>query len=872
MSSVIEPGSVTFAGRVQGYLRQGGFSQKNLAQELGLNHKVLNRKLHGTTKAYLTKQEVKKVILILAKWQAIATREEALELLHLVGAEPNIFSESEWRSHPLSELTTETARPALSNNSSTFMRSARHNLATQVTPLIGRDQAVEELRQLVLQDSVRLVTMIGPGGSGKTRLALSVANALIDTFDDGVWFVELAAVHNPAQVPMSILQALNIRLTPDSSPLGSLTNYLHSRRLLLVLDNFEQLAEGATIVSKLLATAPGLKIVITSRVILQLSGEHIFNVPPLNLPAAGTTMEATLLEKYGAIQMFVARAKAREPSFTLSAQNAAAIAQICARLDGLPLALELAAAHMKVLGPTKLLEKLGEKMLPVLVGGARDLPDRHQTMRNTIIWSYNLLSPSEKMWFCRFGVFNGGWSLEAAEALMRDIPAGHGYALTSDSALVMIEQLVNNCLLVQQSIEQARFTMLETLREYAVEQLIEQGEIERLRDWHACYYLGLAEAGEIGLRGRQQFEWLKRLAVERDNFQAALEWSLQKAREGKKIQIFSPVRARTGSAGKEITGGERRVPGVSFEMEMYAVELCLRLAAALRPFWEWRGYLDESRRELQDALETAERGMLDPNVLAARAKALSEMSRLTSLQNDQPRAAELAEESIALWQQLDDSRGLAAALLHRGWPTLAMAEYEMGHEVFTQGLQLLSPTGDRWWRGQFLFYLGTVAAFLGDFEQMRLLHTQALELFEQEGDRSAIADLLKDQGGLVLLECKYDESIDKLIKSIQISHELEHKQFITTALGWLGFAVGLRGLPDPESASLQAARLWGAAEGRQSKTGFTPWIKNNNFIQQVMLSIQDRVDAEHWDAAHNAGKDMSEEEAVAFASSFKLSS
>ncbi|HLH63300.1 MAG TPA: NB-ARC domain-containing protein [Ktedonobacteraceae bacterium] len=873
MSSAKEPGGVIFAERVQRYLRRGGFFQKNLAKELGLHHKVLNRKLHGTTRAYLTNEEVKKIIFTLADWKAIVTRAEALELLHLAMVDPNIISESEWCSPPLSELALETGKPGLSSASSALTHSARHNLPTQITPLIGRAQAVEELRHLLELDTVRLVTMIGPGGSGKTRLALHVANTLVDTFDHGVWFVELAAVRNPAQVPMSILQALNIRLTPDSSPFESLVNYLRTRRLVLVLDNFEQLAEGATIVSKLLATAPGLKIVITSRVILQLSGEQVFNVLPLNLPGTGTTMEPAALERYGAIQLFVARARAIEPNFSLTAQNAAAIAQICGKLDGLPLALELAAAHIKVLGPAKLLEKLAEKMLPILIGGSRDLPGRQQTMRNTIIWSYNLLSPSEKMWFCRFGVFNGSWSLEATEALMRDIPAGHGYALPPDSALVMIEQLLNSCLLVRQSIEQeqARFSMLETLREYAVEQLTEQGEIERLRDWHACYYLTLAETGAAGLRGPQQFEWLKRLTAERDNFQAALEWSLQKAREGKKIQVLSPVSGRARGAGEETTRNKRSAPGASCTMEMLALELCLRLAAALRPFWEWRGYLDESRSELQASLEISEHDVIQQSVLVARAQALSEMSRLTSLQNDQPRAVELAEESIALWRQLDDPQGLAAALFHRGWPTFGMAEYEVGQRVFTQGLELLSPTGDRWWRGQFLFYLGTVAAFLGDFEQMRLLHAQALDLFEREGDRSAIADLLKDQGGLVILESKYDESIGKLIQSLQISHELDHKQYITTALGWLGFAVGLRGLPDPESASLQAAKVWGAAEGRQSNTGFTPWIKNIGFIEQVKLYIQSRVDEELWNAAYNAGKDMSEEEAIAFACSLKLS-
>ncbi len=873
MSSGEESNTETLADGVQKYLRLSGYTLRDLAGELNFNYKVLSRKLNGSSNAVLSRLDLKRIILTLARWKGITRRNEVFYLLELAQAGPNIFTADEWQKPPLNDLTDEPAEPTLSTpfvipNIST--PPIPQTIPGQITPLIGRQRAIEHVRNLLLREDVRLVTLVGAGGSGKTRLAQHVAHVLLDKFADGAWFVALAGVRDPEQLPMSIISALNIRSAADASSMQSLTTYLRGKQLLLVLDNFEQIVTGATMLSDLLVAAPGLKIVVTSRIVLRLNGEREFRVPPLDLPDVGMALELDRLMRYSAIQLFIERAQAVDPDFTLTAENAAFIAQICARLDGLPLALELAAARIKVLGPAQLLEKLSKKMLPVLIGGARDLPDRQQTMHNTIIWSYELLSPSEKMWFCRLGIFNGGWSLEATEALMRVIPAEHGYTLTPLSALTMLEQLVNNCLLVRHSIEhgQVRFTMLETLREYAIEQLTEQKEIERLRDWHASYYLKLAEAGEIGLRGPQQLEWLKRLTIERDNFQAALEWSLQRARAGKNISTLSSANFRSSGEGKETAASKRGVPGVSQAMEMFALELCLRLAAALRPFWEWRGYLDESRSELKAALEISERDIQQKSVLAARAKALSEMTRLASLQNDQPGAVELAEESIALWRQLDDPRGLATALFHRGWPAFGMAEYEVAQQVFTQGLQLLSPTDDGWWRGQFLFYLGSVAGFFSsDFEQMRLLHAQSVELFEQAGDQSAIADLLKDQGGLMILEGKYSQSIESLLKSIKISHELGHKQFITTALGWLGFAAGLRELPDPTSASLQAAQLWGAAEGRQSNTGFTPWIKNIDFIQQVMLFIKSRVDEESWNAAYNAGKDMSEEQAIEFARS-----
>src|SRR6266700_2109177 len=488
----------TFGDSVQTYLRTSGYSQKELADELGLHPKVLSRKLNGSGNAQLTRLEVQRIIITLALWRVITAQEEALHLLELAEVEPGIFSDDEWQTPPLSRLAAKRAQPTPFSGSSFPMYTHQHNLPAPTTRLIGREWAVGRLRQLLRREDVRLV---GSGGSGKTRLALYVASELVGMFAHGVWFVELARQHDPALVPMSIMQALNIQSTPGLSPLQSLLTYLKNRQLLLVLDNFEQVGEATPVVDDMLAAVPGLKVLVTSRAVLRLSGEHTFSVPPLDVPDPYNAPEKRELSHYGAVQLFLERAQAIEPDFALTAENAAVIAQICARVDGLPLALELAAARVKVLPPALLLERLSKARLPVLTRGAINLPSRQKTLRNTITWSYDLLSRAEQAWFRRLGVFSRSWSLDAAEAMMQGGAEDSKETRVSGSPLDMLEQLADN------------------------------GEYERLQDWHAVYYLREAEAAERGLRGSQQLVWLSRLGADRDNFRAALEWLLQRARE-----------------------------------------------------------------------------------------------------------------------------------------------------------------------------------------------------------------------------------------------------------------------------------------------------------------------------------------------------
>jgi predicted ATPase len=854
-----------FGDSVQKYVRASGYTQNELAGALSLHPKVLSRKLNGSGNAHLTHLEVQRIVTTLARWHAISSQDEALHLLELAHMEPNSFSAEEWQKPPLSQLAAKRTQSIPTSDPRSSMHTLRHNLPAPTTRLIGREWAVERLLQLLGRDEVRLVTLIGSGGSGKTRLALHVASQMVEVFIQGVWFVPLGGVNDPSLVPMNIIQALNMKPTPSLPPIQSLTTYLRNKQLLLVLDNFEHVGEAAIVVDEILAAAPDLKVLVTSRSVLHLYGEYEFSVPPLDVPDPSIELKTTDLLQYSAIQLFVERAQAVVPDFTLTVENTTSIVQICARVDGLPLALELAAARVKVLPPALLLKRLSVARLDVLTGGARNLPNRQQTLRNTIMWSYNLLSPVEQAWFPRLGVFTGGWSLEAAEAMMQSLAADLRGTPASGDLLEMLMRLVDNSLLVRLPVagEQVRFTVLETLREYALEQLSGQGELERLRDWHAWYYMRVAEVAELGLRGPQQQVWLARLKADRDNFRAALEWSLQRARSGMRISTFTArglIEECTEVAGSR-TLSSKAVPGAG----LLAVELCLRLAAALRPYWEWQGYLVEARSWLGATLELPLVEETGEMVLAGRAKALSEYSRLTSLENDQTRAAALVEESIALWQRLDDPIGLVAALIHRAWAALAMSEYETARRACLEGLQYLTTTDDPWLRAQLLFYLGAAAGFTGDFEQMRDFYTQSRELFELVGDTSSVADVLKDHGAMMILESKYAESIDYLLKSIQLCYKLDHKQFITTGMSWLSISVGLRGEPDPTVASIHAAQLEGAAEGLMEAIGFTSWAETSPLVQMVRQYIRSRVDEESWSAAWAEGRALTTEQAIELA-------
>jgi len=472
-----------------------------------------------------------------------------------------------------------------------------NNLPIQPTPLLGREREVAEIADLLRREDVRLLTLTGTGGTGKTRLALQSAAELIDEFEDGVFFVALAPISDPELVASTLAEALSVSESAGRPLKEDLRNYLSNRELLLVLDNFEQVVDAAPLVGELLSGCPGLKALTTSRISLRIYGEHEYAVSPLEMPDPMHLPPIETLRQYEAIRFFTERARAANAHFSLTNENATVVAEICARLDGLPLAIELAAARIKLLSPQAMCSRLGNP-LRFLTGGARDLPERQRTLRGAIAWSHALLDEGEQALFARLSVFSGGCVLDAVEAVCEAegdlfVDVLEGLSSLLDKSLLRQEEMVE---------EEPRFVMLETIREYARERLEVSGEAEEIRRLHAEYFVALAEQGASEQQGPEEAAWLERLDLEHDNMRAALSWMLESEEAG---------------AG-------------------------LRLSGALWRFWWMRGHYSEGRRWLEEALAK------DGRASAVRAKALEAVGWLADDQGDIDRAVAAAEEGLSL--------------------------------------------------------------------------------------------------------------------------------------------------------------------------------------------------------------------------------
>jgi predicted ATPase/DNA-binding SARP family transcriptional activator len=592
-----------------------------------------------------------------------------------------------------------------------------NNLPASLTPLIGRQREVETARELLQRESVRLLTLTGPGGTGKTRLSLEVATDLLNDFSDGVFFVDLAPIQDPELVAASIAQALSIPQSSSVPRWEALKNYLREKQLLLLLDNFEQVLGAAPRVGELLAVAPGLKVLGTSREPLHVCGEQEFPVPPLAVPDPCQRLPVAVLGQYGAVALFVQRVAQAQPEFALTEANATAVGEICRRLDGLPLALELAAARVKLFAPQALLARLAHP-LKLLTGGARDLPARQQTLRNTVAWSYDLLEEEERKLLRRLSVFVGGFTLEAAEAV-----ANAAEDLQTD-LLDLLSSLADKSLLRPQdgSEGESRFTMLETIRWFGWERLQEAVEEEVLRDHHLEFFRSLVEGAEPELYSRERMEWWDRLEREQDNLRAALAWSL-------------------GEPGPETPRPER-------------VEEGLRLAGAVHTFWTYRGYCNEGREWLEKAL-----ALSDPTArTVARAKALHAAGALAMGQRDVSGSRSRLEEAVALWREIGDKQGLGRSL---GW--LGLAYLLEGKEPLTaartvteESVGLLREVeDDQWGLPISIFILGCVMGTMGDLAAAQACHEESLKIFQACDDRWAASKPLLELGSLALARGEY---------------------------------------------------------------------------------------------------------------------
>jgi len=575
------------------------------------------------------------------------------------------------------------------------------NLPAPLTALIGREHEVAALCALLRRPQVRLVTFTGTGGVGKTRLALAGASKLLDDFADGIYFVSLAPLSDPDLVLPTIAQTFHLKETADWLPLEHLKSYLHEKRLLLLLDNFEQVVTAAPLLVELLQACPALKMLVTSRLRLRVSGEQEFPVPPLALPDPQHLPENATLMEYAAVALFVQRAQALKPTFQLTAGNARALAEICLHLDGLPLAIELAAARIKLLSPQALLARLSHR-LQVLTAGVQDAPVRQQTLRNTIAWSYDLLTAQEQRLFRRLSVFVGGCTLEAAEQVCTATSTLQGDVLDG------LASLVDKSLLRQeeQGEGEPRFAMLQTLREFGLERLADLGETEAIRSAHALYYLTLAEEAEPHLRGAEQTRWLARLEQEHENLRGALSWLLERAKMG----------AQEGTE---------------------QAERALRLGAALLRFWYIRGHFREGQTFLERALSVRE-GAIAP----MRAKVLYMAAELAHAMDDYERAEVLGEESLALFRELGDASGMAASLFLLGSVAWTRTQYATSRSQYEEAAKLFQQVSDSWRNGRCLTQLARISTAQGEYSRARALLEESLGVYQALGDQERLGWVL----------------------------------------------------------------------------------------------------------------------------------
>ena len=730
------------------------------------------------------------------------------------------------------------------------------NLPVSRTGFVGREKEAAAARELLLRQGVRLVTVTGPGGIGKTRLAVEVAGSLLEQFPGGIHFVPLSPLSDPGLIASAIVQTLGIREAGGQSPLEVLKMNLQdslSAPMLFLLDNFEHLLQAAPTVAELLAMGPNLKILVTSRAALHVYGEHEFPVPPLALPASRSIPSVEVLSQCPAVALFVQRAVAAKPGFELNRENAPAILEICARLDGLPLAIELAAARVKVLSPASLLTRLASR-LQLLTGGARDLPQRQQTLRAAMDWSYDLLNPAEQKLFRRLSVFVGGCTLESVEAVC-DTKGDLDLDLLDGMASMVDKSLVQQ---VEQEQGESRFAMLETIREYASEKLQASGEMASTKRAHAAYCLVLAEEEAAQQSDAEGAQWLERSALELDNFRAGLDWLTE-----------------TGDA-----------------------DWGLRLGTALFRFWEVREHLAEGRASLGKVLKLA--GAATPT--KARARALFSAGVLASVQRDYSAAAALFRESMAIARQLGDNQGVAVCLNALAVCSREQGDVTVAHSLFEQSLMLWRELGDLKavaralsnfasvvklqddydrarslyaeclsifrglgdWTGVAwsLNYQGDVARDQGDSSAAQTLYEQSLAIFREIADRWGIAGTLADLGSLAREQRNYHRALSLYQESIRIFRELDHKRGIARllecfacsaaaqleagrALRLAGAAAALRqsiGAPlsPVEQAKLEAT-LDSARHTMSNTAGATAWLEGwalpvEKVVEEVLIS------------------------------------
>ena len=628
----------------------------------------------------------------------------------------------------------------------------RTNLPAERDSFVGREREVSQIGALLVDS--RLLTLTGPGGIGKTRLAHKVATNLLGRFADGVYLADLSAIRDPGLVPVAVAGALAIREEPGRDLLGTLADYLRDRDLLLVVDNLEQVVDAAAGIGRLLDAAPGLRVIATSRVPLRIAGEQEFPVPPLGPPSPATPPDIDSITGNDAVTLFMNRAAAVRPGMRLTPDNASTVAEIALKLDGLPLAIELAASRVKLLSPEAILARLGAS-LSLLTTGPTDSPERHRTLRSTIDWSHDLLEEEHQRLFARLGAFSGGWTLEAAEAI-----CGRGLQV---SVIDGLASLVDHSMVQtgDGATGEMRFAMLETIREFALERLALSGEAAVLQRDHAVHFRAFAEAAELRLMGEERLTWLDRLERETDNMRAAMDWA-----------------ERTGDA-----------------------ETGLRTAAAIWRFWLQRGHMSEGRRRLERLLAMERSSRRD----AVQVRALGALGGIAYWQNDYQAMGGAYEEAVVICREMGDPRLLAGALLDQSFVPFVKQDVDRAESILREALATAQRAGD----GVLTAEVSSSIAFIevvrgrpGDAIPLRL---SAIETFREAGQAWKVADHLSGLGMISRMAGDLAAARHYLRESLEIFADAGDSLRIGSVLTAFAIVANDDGLPE------SAARLVGAA-------------------------------------------------------------
>lgn len=681
-----------------------------------------------------------------------------------------------------------------------------HNLPIQLTSFIGREREKAEVHKIL--STSRLLTLTGAGGAGKTRLALQVAAEVLEDFSDGVWFVEFASLSDSALVPHAVATAVNLQEQPGRPIFATLSGALRSKHLLLVLDNCEHLVAACARLSEgLLQACASLRILATSREALRVAGEVAWRVPSLSLPDSRDQSALNHFADYEAVRLFIERAAASRPGPTLTKHTIHAIVQICRQLDGIPLAIELAAALVSVLTVEQIASRLDDRFR-ILTGGSRTALPRHQTLGAAIDWSYNLLPEDERTLLQRMSVFAGGWTLEASEAVCS------GDAIETADILGLLGHLVAKSMVVMETQDgEARYRLFETIRQYAQERLLEKGEASKMAERHRDWYLRLAEQAQSGRQGPQA-AWLTRLEAEHDNLRAALEWSVSKG---------------------DVSSG-------------------LRLAAALGEFWYVHGHFTEGRRWLQSMLSRS-RGAS----AATRAKALVGAASLAFRQSDYESSTALCQESLALFREVGDLSGMGGAHRMLGMIAMNKGDYAHANILMAESLALCRQAGDKRRMAIALNTIGEVARCQGDYTAARASYDASLALHREVGNKWGRAIALGNLGHVALYEHDIRQAAHLFREALVLARELMYRPGIAEYLAGLG-AVAVE-----EGGLERAARLLGAAEALLGILGTQPSPPDLTEKERAIATVRAALGDSAFDAAGAEGKAMPVERVIEYA-------